>query len=56
MPDFDHDLPHFTPTTAAIIAAAWTARRDQTDPQPIRQHWRENPSLRGLIAELMRDA
>lgn len=52
----DHDLAHFTPTTAAIIAAAWTARRDQTDPQPIRQHWRENPELRGLIAELMRDA
>ena len=56
MPDFDHDLAHFTFTTAAIIAAAWTARRDQTDPEPIRQHWRENPSLRGLIAELMRDA
>lgn len=56
MPDLDHDLPHFTTTTAGIIAAAWTARRDQTDPQPVRNHWRENPALRGLIAELMRDA
>ena len=49
----DHDLPHFTHTTAAIIAAAWTASRDQTDADPIRQHWRENPALRVLIAELM---
>jgi len=51
---FDHDLPHFTSATASIIAAAWTASRDHADPQPIRQHWRQNPALRGLIAELMR--
>lgn len=30
------------------------ARRDNTDPQPIREHWRAWPGIRPLIAELMR--
>lgn len=47
-----HAIP-FTPTTAAIIRDAWIARRDRTDPQPIREHWRAWPELRGLIGELM---
>jgi len=44
----DHDLTGaWSPTTAAILRDAWTARRDNADPQPIRQHWRAWPELRG---------
>lgn len=40
--------------TADIIAAAWITHRDQTDPQPIREHYRTAPSeLRAVLANIM---
>jgi hypothetical protein len=52
----DHDFPDFTPATAAVIRDAWTTRLNNTDREPVRQDYRDNPGLRALIAEIMRDA
>ncbi len=53
---FDHDLsPVFTPDTATAIRDAWITRRDNLDPQPIRDAYRANPHarFRALIAHMM---
>ncbi|CAB4120810.1 hypothetical protein UFOVP5_47 [uncultured Caudovirales phage] len=57
MPDFTHDLtPIWSPATAALIAAAWTTHRDQTDREPIRQAYRDtqHQGLRGVLVGIMR--
>lgn len=47
---------YFNTATAAAIRDAWICARDKTDPEPIRQHYRENshPEFRALLAHLMR--
>lgn len=45
---------HWSKRTAGIIRNAWIAHRDQTDPQPIREHYRTAPhELRAVLANIM---
>lgn len=41
--------------TASMIGDAWTAKRDGTDPAPIRQAYRENrhAGFRAVLAQIM---
>lgn len=51
-----HDLTSiFSPETAAIICEAWVTHRDQADPEPIREHYRQttHQGLRALLAQIM---
>ena len=52
----DHDLtPIWSPATADLIRDAWLCARDGTDREPIRQYYRDNPTLRAVIADIMRE-
>lgn len=45
---------HWSKATADLIAAAWTTHRDGTDPQPIRQAYRQAPQpVRAVLANIM---